>query len=104
MAARRSATEWRSLVSAWQRSGLNATEFGRKHGVSGQRLAWWRWRLSAESAVPAIAPVELVATPVAAPATAPSVEIHVAGRVLIVPAGFDEHALRRVLALLEGTP
>jgi hypothetical protein len=102
MAARRSATEWRALVSAWQRSELSAAEFGRRHGVNGQRLAWWRWKLSAEPAVPVLTPVEVVPTPRAEP-TMPTVEIHVAGKVLVVPVGFDEHALRRVLAVLEGS-
>jgi hypothetical protein len=102
MAARRSATEWRALVSAWQRSELSAAEFGRRHGVNGDRLAWWRWRLASERASPVLAPVEVVPSP-PEPATDGAVEIHVAGKVLIVPAGFDEHTLRRLLAVLEGT-
>jgi hypothetical protein len=53
----------RALVSAWQRSELSAAEFGRKHGVNGQRLAWWRWKLAAEPATPALVPVEVASPP-----------------------------------------
>jgi hypothetical protein len=42
MASRRSAEEWRELVSAWQRSEQSAAEFGRRHRVNGQRLTWRR--------------------------------------------------------------
>jgi hypothetical protein len=99
MAARRSAEEWRALVSAWQRTELSAAEFGRKHGVNGQRLAWWRWKLAAQPAAPALALVEVTSSPAAVSASA--VEIHVAGKVLVIPADFDAAALRRVLAILE---
>src|SRR5687767_6183399 len=101
MAARRSAAEWRALVSAWQRSELNAAEFGRKHGVNGQRLAWWRWRLAAEPAVPALAPVEVTPAAPAIDVTASAIEIHVAGKVMVVPPDVDAAALRRLLALFE---
>jgi hypothetical protein len=104
MAARRSAAEWRALVSAWQRSEMSAAEFGRKHGVNGQRLAWWRWKLAAEPAMPALAPVEVIteSTPDERPGGA--LDLHVAGKVLVIPAGFDEAALRRLLAVLEDAP
>jgi hypothetical protein len=101
MAARRSAAEWRALVSAWQRSELSAAEFGRKHGVNGQRLAWWRWKLAMEPAAPAFVPVEVTSSPSTTVATSTAVEIHVAGKVLVVPADFDVAALRCLLALLE---
>jgi len=102
MASRRSAEQWRALVSAWQRSGLSAAEFGRKHGVNGQRLAWWRWKLAAEPATPMLVPVEVAPTEPAAQVAA-AVDLHVAGKVLVVPPDFDADALRRLLALLEET-
>jgi hypothetical protein len=103
MAARRSAAEWHALVSAWQRSELSAADFGRKHGVNGQRLAWWRWKLAAGSAAPALVPVEVTSLPFTTAATSSAVEIHVAGKVLVVQPDVDAAALRRLLALLEET-
>jgi hypothetical protein len=103
MAARRSAAEWHALVSAWQRSELSAADFGRKHGVNGQRLTWWRWKLAAEPAAPALVPVEVTSAAPAPETTASTVEIHVAGKVLVVQPDVDAAALRRLLALLEET-
>jgi hypothetical protein len=101
MAARRSAEEWRALVGAWQRSELSAADFGRKHGVNGQRLAWWRWKLAAEPAAPAFVPVEVTSSPSTTVMTPAAVEIHVAGKVLVVQPDFDAATLRRLLAVLE---
>jgi hypothetical protein len=103
MAARRSAEEWRALVGAWQRTELSAAEFGRKHGVNGQQLAWWRWKLAAEPAVPAFVPVEVASLPSTTTTAPAAVEIHVAGKVVVVQPDFDAVALRRLLAILEET-
>jgi hypothetical protein len=101
MGSRRNADEWRALVSAWQRSELSAADFGRKHGVNGQRLAWWRWKLTAEPAAPTFVPVEVTSPPSTTVATSAAVEIHVAGKVLVVQPDVDAAALRRLLALIE---
>jgi hypothetical protein len=86
-------------VSAWQRSELSAADFGRKHGVNAQRLAWWRWKLAAEPA--AFVPVEVMSSPSTTVTTPAAVEIHVAGKVLVVQPDFDAATLRRLLAVLE---
>jgi hypothetical protein len=48
-----------------------------------------------------VALVEVTPLPSATPPTAVSAEIHVAGKVVVVPADVDAAALRRVLAVLE---
>ena len=37
----------RAALDAWRRSGLGARSFAREHGISEQRLYWWRDRLAA---------------------------------------------------------
>src|SRR5512145_2326568 len=44
-APRLSAKEWKGLVREWERSGLTASAFAAKRGVSRDSLVWWRWRL-----------------------------------------------------------
>jgi transposase-like protein len=44
-------TRWReadarSALDAWKRSGQSAHAFAREHGITAQRLYWWRDRLS----------------------------------------------------------
>jgi hypothetical protein len=36
-------------VVAWQRSGLSATEFARRRGVSEDHLRRWAWKLGADA-------------------------------------------------------
>lgn len=40
-----------SALDAWKRSGLGAHRFAREHGISAQRLYWWRDRLAARPLV-----------------------------------------------------
>jgi len=40
----------RQVVAAWRRSGLAASEFARRHGMSQQRLSWWCKRLGKSNA------------------------------------------------------
>jgi transposase-like protein len=46
---RRTASEWRELVEAYQRSGERRRTFCARHGVSVNTLAWWQWRFRQES-------------------------------------------------------
>jgi len=41
------ADEARSVLAAWRASGLSICGFARKHGLTAQRLSWWRKRLGA---------------------------------------------------------
>lgn len=45
---RRTAEEWRRIVTAWEESGVSAGEFARRRGFSANTLSWWRWRLRKE--------------------------------------------------------
>lgn len=49
---RRSSAEWRQLVQAWTESGLEPEVFGRRRGIEGERLKWWKWKLSRAGTVP----------------------------------------------------
>ena len=42
---RRSAAEWRRLVSRWERSGQTADVFAERHELTRRSLLWWRWKL-----------------------------------------------------------
>jgi transposase len=43
---RRSAAEWKELVTTWERSGQSAARFAIARGIRPGTLSWWRWRLS----------------------------------------------------------
>lgn len=66
---RRSAEQWRELISVFQRSGETRTQFCARHGVPLSTFAWWQSRLRTD--MPATAQplfVELMPEPAAAPA------------------------------------
>lgn len=52
--SRRTSGEWTNLVARWKRSGLSASAFGEKEGVSARSLYWWRWKLGKENAPRAV--------------------------------------------------
>ncbi len=58
------ADEARVVLEEWRRSGDTITVFARRHGVSTQRLTWWRKRFATTSALPtpplALVPATLV--------------------------------------------
>jgi hypothetical protein len=39
------AREARQVLSAWRASGLSIAAFARRHGLTAQRVSWWRKRL-----------------------------------------------------------
>jgi hypothetical protein len=49
----------RAAVDAWKRSGLGAHRFARRHGITAQRLYWWRDRLAGQSPV-SLVPGEII--------------------------------------------
>jgi hypothetical protein len=55
------ADDARVALDAWKRSGLGAHTFAREHGITAQRLYWWRDRLAARSVV-SLVPGEIVDT------------------------------------------
>lgn len=51
----------RAALDAWTRSGLGAEAFARKHGITAQRLYWWRNRLATTPLV-SLVPGEIIET------------------------------------------
>jgi transposase-like protein len=109
---RRSRAEVAELVAAFEQSGLNRTEYCRRHGLSLSSLKRYSKRIGdedrglsdwSESTAPAVSliPVEVVDRPAAQQAlqTALFVELSY-GRRIGVNAGFDGATLRRLVAVL----
>lgn len=106
--ARATRKTWAERVRQWRRSGLPAREFAERRGLNTKTLWWWAWRLAREQKAkqPSPAFVEVVAhaEPVApaASSVARALEVVVAGARVVVPVGFDEETLRRLVRVLEG--
>ncbi len=37
--------EWAEHIAEWKRSGLDAAEYGKRHGIAPKKLYWWSWFL-----------------------------------------------------------
>jgi hypothetical protein len=114
---RRSASEWRALLSKLAASGEDLGQFCGRQGIYPPTLRWWQWRLRGSTHGPAVpahrAPAaaepirsqftELRVLEKASPAVATDgFELRWPdGLTLSIPAQFDEIALRRLLAVLE---
>lgn len=105
MATRTSREEWELRVKRWVRSGLTAEEFAAGEALSAQSLVWWRGKLrrdgadQAEDVEPSFVRIDAPNEPAAG---AELIEVALAnGRVVRVPAAFDDDALARVLAVAE---
>jgi hypothetical protein len=102
---------WKKRVEAWVASGLRGAEFAARIGVKEQTLRHWKWQLGYEARQgkarrepkePSTF-VEIVPAVSAQLVGAAAFELILGdGRQLKVPASFDEVALRRLLAVLEG--
>ncbi len=88
------AAEGLAVVVALAASGQSLAAFAGAHGLSAERVRWWRKRLRARE----VAPVALV--PVAIVGARTPFEVVVGAAVVRVPADFDEAALRRLVAAL----
>lgn len=120
--ARTTREQWERRLERWQRSGLTTREFAAREGLRPSTLAYWRWRLKAESKAELRATfaggaeagprkrarsssssrAEFMAVElVTASARGDEVEIIVDGalRVRVAP-GFDEATLRSVVGIL----
>jgi len=98
-------TDARAALAAHRASGLSLAGFARRHGLTVQRLRWWRQRLTSPASVttpaaPQWLPVALLPAPASGPAAALEVVVR-GGQVIRVPADFDPAQLRRVVAVLE---
>jgi hypothetical protein len=95
--SKRTESEWITLVREWRASGLKQREFAESVGVSQTSLSRWARRVGGARVAPGMfVPVDVVG----AGAADFRVELR-GGRVLHVPASFDEGGLRRLLAVLE---
>lgn len=100
------------MLEALGASGLSAGRFARIHGLTAQRVYWWRSQLSsgARSAVrreaPEFVPVRVTNSTGAVASMASdegTLEITVgSGTAIRVRRGFDGELLRQVVAALEG--
>jgi len=86
---RRSATEWRKIVSRWKRSGQSVDAFASKHHLSRGTLIWWRWRIRTGSTSPtrSSAAAELAFVPLVASSPRPSGEAPAEARWILETAG-----------------
>jgi hypothetical protein len=39
--------EWARHIEDWKRSGLDAADYGKQHGIAPKKLYWWSWFLRA---------------------------------------------------------
>jgi hypothetical protein len=113
--------EARVVVEAQRASGLSEAEFARRHGLSRNRLGFWRVRLSAPGGggmptpatfdfmpvrlvgdEPAVPRVRTPAEPESADVAGTQMEVVLGGgRRLRLGAGFDRAAVARLLTVLE---
>ena len=100
--------EARVVLQAQESSGQSLTQFARQHGLTPQRLRWWKGRLGQPGAALTFLPVQVAAPQPAQQPVAPGpgalMEVVLAtGRRVRVAPGFDEAALLRLVRALEGT-
>ena len=100
---------WSRLIAEFESSGLTRTEFAAAHGFHPANLSNWKWRLireqrdGAEPKKTRAGRVTFVEVTRSSYGDATErIEIAIDARVIVrVPQQFDEHTLRRVLAVLE---
>jgi transposase len=93
--------QWRRWIRQWRASGLSGRAFCARQGLSEPSFDAWRRVLEQRAAEPAaFLPVQVVAAPVAAPASALEVVL-AQGRPVRVAPGFDPATLREVVRVPE---
>lgn len=90
-------SEAEELVAAWRASKRGLSAWCAANGIDGRSLRYWANRLDART--PVIRMVEMVA-PTAK--ESPSIHLQVEDVVLILPDGFQEETLARVLRVVRG--
>lgn len=100
---------WQPHVAAWQRSGLTAAGYCKKHSLNQWQFKYWQYQIAphtkGESTKKTKPPLSLVEiTPALNVATCHQViELKTpAGYCLQIPGDFDEATLIRLLAVLRG--
>lgn len=110
MRAQWSEHEARAVIAAWRRSGVSVEQFAESKGIVPQRIYWWRKKLEpparpagAPTTSLALLPVKVTEAPAPArPRGEPIMVMLRSGHVIKVGRGFDEDALARAIAVLEG--
>jgi transposase-like protein len=106
MAERRSRSWWKQAVARWKRSGLTASEFAAREGVSARTLSWWTstlrrgTRAARGSGEGAVAPIE-IELPRARSGGDAYLEIAVGGAVIRVEVGADVDYVAALVRRLE---
>lgn len=97
------------LMEEFTSSGRGLKAFAEEKGMSSSRLGWWRTKFARElregagrGAIPAFVPVLVAAGEGDHRKLRPLEVVLRTGQTVRVPEGFDERALRRLLAVLEG--
>lgn len=114
MARLRSRSYWREAdgrvaVDAWRGSGLTLAGFARQHGLSAQRVRWWRDRLDGDASFAPLSPATIV--PVTVVETAPRTSspasmmevVLASGHIVRVGVDFDAAALEKLVRTLEAS-
>lgn len=105
--ARTSRREWARRIAAWRKSGLSGAEFATRIQVKEGTLRHWKWLLAHEqrraASSRAVQPSFVEVAPVAIRNGEGDRFELVLGRDrrVLVPRGFDEGELRRLIAILE---
>jgi transposase-like protein len=113
---RRSAEEWQKLLAELAASGEEVDRFCRRHRLHPPTLRWWRWQLAGRHLAAADSPSPAASSgpqfaeirwhePIVTAEAPVGFELRWSdGLTLRIPREFDEGALRRLLAVLEGAP
>jgi hypothetical protein len=114
---------WANTISEWRASGLSQKEFCQRRGISDRALNNWLYKSpyrervarvldaraqgTAHEETPRFVPVSVVATPrgIEPQSRCAAIEVVLqSGLRIVVPTGFDDETLRRILATLEARP
>lgn len=90
---------WTKRVEQWERSGLSGAEFAASTGIKEATLRHWKWQLGHDERGEAKKPkfIEVVAV------DSRALEVMVGEVRVVVPVGFDEDTLRRLLRVVGGS-
>jgi hypothetical protein len=111
--------EWAKHIEDWKRSGLDAADYGKRHGIHPKKLYWWSWFLRVHRAPAARSAAKVSLVPVAQTSLLPvrvrrskaettsaggahahvgAVEVTLPGGAVVrVPSSVDPHWLGRVI-------
>ena len=99
---------WAARVRDWKRSGLTAADYAERERLSAGTLRWWSSRLGRLGRLGRLAPARTPPPPVVevtlaqATVASPLELVLASGARVVVPVGFDETTLTRLLTVLEG--